>query len=220
MDGDAQGCSDTVMYFVEQIGLDQYNRYFADQPDIANRAASMALNQTAERRAIPLAREHMVRQVAFPAGYLRERAGRRSEPRFGLKYKASPTQLETAIAGRFAPTSLARFVTRRNAQRKNGVAVVVNPGSPVALPRAFLVGLRSGNLGLAIRLKPGETLHNTIGAKVITSGPMKGIALLYGPSVEQVFRTVSIDIEPEVLAYLQTEFLRQYDRLNREKTRG
>lgn len=180
----------------------------------------MAINQTVERKAIPISREHMLRQVAFPPGYLRERAGRRAEPRFGIKYKASPTQLQSAIAGRFAPTSLARFVTRRNVQRRNGVSVRINPGSTVALPRAFLVGLRSGNLGLAIRLKPGETLIKTIGAKIITQGPMAGLALLYGPSVEQVFHSVAQEIEPEVLAYFQTEFLRQYDRLSRERNRG
>jgi hypothetical protein len=208
------------MFFVEHIGLTEYQRYFAEQPQIANRAASLAINQSVERKAIPISREHMLRQVAFPPGYLREKAGRRAEPRFGIKYKASPTSLVSAIAGRFAPTSLARFVTRRNAQKRSGVSVRINPGSTVALPRAFLVGLRSGNLGLAIRLRPGEVLSNTIGAKIITTGPMAGLALLYGPSVEQVFRSVSLDIEPDVLLYLQTEFLRQYDRLSRERSRG
>jgi hypothetical protein len=37
--------------------------------------------------------------------------------------------------------------------------------------------------------------------------------LLYGPSVDQVFRTVAVDISPPLLDNLQSEFLRQFQRL-------
>jgi len=84
----------------------------------------------------------------------------------------------------------------------------------VTLKRAFLINLRSGNVGLGIRLRPGETMENTVGAKLITTGPLAGVALLYGPSVDQVFRTVAVDISPDLLVYLQAEFLRQIQRLS------
>jgi hypothetical protein len=79
-----------------------------------------------------------------------------------------------------------------------------------------LLNLRSGNIGLGIRLKNGETLTNTVGAKLITSGPLAGVALLYGPSVDQVFRTVAVDISPALLQELSVEFLRQFERLFRD----
>jgi hypothetical protein len=94
------------------------------------------------------------------------------------------------------------------------IRVQIKRGSRVKLPRAFLINLRGGNIGLAIRLRPGETLQHTIGAKLIRTGPLAGVALLYGPSVEQVFRTVAEDISPELMSRLQTEFLRQFSRLS------
>jgi hypothetical protein len=106
---------------------------------------------------------------------------------------------------------------RRSARaRAAGVTVTINPGRPVTLKRAFLINLKNGNRGLAIRLRPGEVLSNTIGAKLITSGPLAGVALLYGPSVEQVFRTVATDITPALESYLETEFLRQFIRLSND----
>ena len=54
--------------------------------------------------------------------------------------------------------------------------------------------------------------RNTIGAKLITDGPLKGVALLYGPSVEQVFATVAHEIKEPLANYLETEFLRQFIR--------
>jgi hypothetical protein len=84
------------------------------------------------------------------------------------------------------------------------------------LGRAFFINLNSGNIGLGIRLKNGETLTNTTGAKIITKGPLAGVALLYGPSVDQVFRSVAVDISPPLLDALSIEFLRQFDRLFRD----
>lgn len=197
--------------FIDAVGLKEAKKFFDALPDATRRAASLAINQTTERKAMPLAREAMAVQVAFPTGYL-------SPPRFIVKDKASPTNLMASIAGRFTPTSLARFTTggkRAGLRSGTGVTIRVNPGRPLTLPRAFLLNLRSGNIGLAIRLRQGEVLRNRrISGKTFTSGPLKGVTLLYGPSVDQVFRTVAIDITPQVLDNLQTEFLRQFVRLS------
>lgn len=194
--------------FVDAFGLRDFDRYVAMGSATANRAARLAINDTAERKGLKLARDAMIAQVAFPAGYL-------NPPRFSLRYKATDARLEAGIAGRQTPTSLARFTGRSSRPRGRGtrISVQVRPGSSVELPRAFLITLRSGNLGLGVRLRPGEVLHSTVGAKIIVSGPLKGVALLYGPSVDQVFRTVAVDISPPLLAALQTEFLRQFARL-------
>lgn len=177
----------------------------------------MALNQTAERKGLKLAREEMIQQVAFPTGYL-------FPPRFQVSGKATPGKLLAVIRGAFTPTPLARFagtqrarfVTARKHRRgtpRPTIKVEVKPGRIVSLPRAFLLTLKNGNIGLGIRLKPGEVLHHTIGAKLITSGPLAGVALLYGPSVDQVFRSVAVDITPPLLIELESEFLRQFIRM-------
>lgn len=196
--------------FVDAIGLTELGDYFTRLPDKARQAASLAINQTAERQGLKAAREAMQQQVAFPRGYL-------TTDRFGITQKATPGNLVAVIRGRFTPTSLARFVapgTRAGLRRGTGVTVTVNPGRPTPLPRAFLLHLRGGNLGLAIRLRAGEQLRNRrFAVRTITTGPLKGVALLYGPSVDQVFRTVAGEIVPEVEAALKTEFLRQFVRL-------
>jgi hypothetical protein len=210
------------MIFVTAEGLSDWSKYFEALPQAARTAARLAVNQTAERQGLKLARDAMLQQVAWPTGYLTELIN--SEPRFGIAKRATNDSLVASLRGRFQPTSLARFTrqqvarrtTRRSARaRAAGITVMINPGKPVTLKRAFLINLRNGNRGLAIRLRPGEVLANTIGAKLITSGPLKGVALLYGPSVEQVFRTVATDITPELQTYLETEFLRQFIRLSR-----
>lgn len=193
--------------YVDAYGLREMAAYFDRAPKIATQAARYAINDTTERKGLKLAREAMLTQVNWPAGYL-------NPPRFALRYKATDDNLVAAIGGRHTPTSLARFTGRRTATRGQKISVSIHPGRTTELKRAFLINLRNGNLGLGIRLKPGEVLHGSIGAKLITSGPMAGVALLYGPSVDQVFRTVAVDISPPVLNALATEFLRQFDRLS------
>lgn len=192
---------------VDVAGLQDLSNLFRMAPVEANKAAKLAINQTALRKTIPLSRKAMVQQVSWPADYLRR------DDRFGLDYAATDARLEAGIRARRTETSLARF-TGLAAVPKRGtkLSVRVQPGRRVALPRSFLLTLKSGNLGLAVRLKPGEALTHTVGAKLITSGPLAGVALLYGPSVDQVFRTVAVDVSQPTMDYLTTEFLRQFRR--------
>ena len=150
-------------------------------------------------------------------GYFDE-VGRGGKPNFGIGHRARDNNLEATIAGRQEPTSLSRFATERarfiRGRHARGTPVTVNvhPGRVHEFKRnAFFLRLRNGNIGLGIRLKNGESLTNTVGAKIITDGPLKGVALLYGPSVDQIFRTVAVDISPEVLDALTVEFLRQFE---------
>jgi hypothetical protein len=216
-----------VTVIIDATGLREYSRYLKMLPDIAPRAAALAINQTAERQGLTLAREAMLSEVAFPVGYLNGSDGV-GQKRFRLKYRAGVDRLEAGIVGQFTPTPLARFSSartgfararvsgrrRRRSAAGTGVTVTIQPGRPRAIKRAFLINLRSGNVGLGIRLRPGETMEHTVGAKLITSGPLAGVALLYGPSVDQVFRTVAVDISPALLVYLQAEFLRQIQRMS------
>lgn len=209
---------------IDATGIPDFRRYLDNYADIAIKAAKLAINQTAERQGLSLAREAMLAQVAFPPGYLNGADGT-GQKRFRLKYRATDQQLEAGIVGAFTPTPLARFASvrarfvaartrgRRFRRPSGGVTVNIQPGRSATLRRAFLLTLRNGGVGLGIRLRPGETLQHTIGAKLITSGPLAGVALLYGPSVDQVFRTVAVDISPALLDHLQAEFLRQIVRL-------
>lgn len=199
--------NEAVTAFIDAYGLRELGHYFDRAPVIARRAAKFAINDTTERKGLKLARDAMLTQVNWPGGYL-------NPPRFALRYKATEERLEAGIAGRQTPTSLARFTGIRTPRRGQKISVQINPGRTVTLDHAFLITLRNGNLGLGVRLKPGERLHNSIGAKLITGGPLNGVYLLYGPSVDQVFRTVAVDISPPLLDALATEFLRQFSRLS------
>lgn len=179
--------------------------YFAKAPEAARKSARLALNQVAERTGLKKARALMREQVAFPPGYLED------PTRFRITKYAQETDLEAVVGGRTEPTSLARFA--RFGATKGGALVTVKPGRPRRMKRAFLVNLKNGNKGLALRLAPGEELVNRkLPAK--SFGP--GVVLLYGPSVDQVFRTVSADVAPEALDRLSEEFLRQFVRLSRD----
>lgn len=198
-----------IVPFIEQVGLDVAAKYFERAPSIATTAARLAINQVAERKGLKAAREAMEAQVAFPSGYL-------TAPRFLIRQRASNSSLEAVIAGRHTPTSLARFVTSgRGRRRGTPLTVQVHPGRPITLNRAWLINLRNGNVGLAVRLRSGEQLLNRrLAARTINSGPLRGVTLLYGPSVDQVFRTVAGDIAPALADDLATEFLRQFVRLS------
>jgi len=162
------------------------------------RSARRAINRTTDRTRTRSDRE-MRKQIAFPARYL--------STRLTVSKRAAGRSLEAVISGRDRPTSLARFARNKDvaaARRKGGVSVAVTPGQTKFMPRAFLMPLRGGNLGLAIRLREGESLRNK--RKVAKLG--NGLYILYGPSVDQVFRSVADDAAPEAADFLELEFLR------------
>ncbi len=164
-------------------------------------AAVRAINKTADHARTLAARE-MRQQVAFPPSYLSPSGGRLT-----VSQKARGGALEARIKGRHRPTSLARFAT---SVTKKGAMIQVKPGVARFMPKAFLVRLSGGNTdtkgnrGLAIRLKAGETLRNKIKAIRLSNG----LYLLYGPSIDQVFRTVSEDISDDTAEFLENEFMR------------
>lgn len=182
----------------------------ADQRIIV--AARQAINRTLSRTRTASARA-IRDQVAFPASYLTGQ-----EARLRISKQASNDDLEGVITGRQRATSLARFSKDRNpstARRKGGVNVEVKPGEARFMKGAFLVKLKRGsektdtqfNLGLAIRLKPGERIRNKTQMQQLDHN----VYLLYGPSVDQVFKTVREDVTPDTESFLATEFRRLLD---------
>lgn len=192
--------------FVEGLsGLDD----FKGLEQRLGRAKVQAINK-AVRDGRVLAARRIGEQIAFPKSYLGPGQGRLTISKY-----AKPGSPEARIRARGRPTSLARFVTAET--RGAGVSLQVHPGKATRIRRAFTVRLRSGsanidtkaNLGLAIRLRPGERLSNKIKQVQLA----KGLVLLYGPSVQQVFLDnrgdgVAKEISPDVLDRMEQELLR------------
>lgn len=187
--------------------FDELDDYFERMPGVADHAAQLAINDTARGAAMQLARQQMMEEINFTPAYLKER--------LSIEKYAKRNDLEAIISGRDRPTSLARFATNARAGQRGNIRVEVEKGSTKVLKKAFILNLKSGNLGLAIRLAPGEKLMNkNLPVDVNYSTLGNGVVLLYGPSVDQVFRGVASDIQPEVADAAVTEFFRQFARLS------
>lgn len=188
--------------------------------DIENLSAQIRLN--AARAINRVTRDgrssiamQIAREVNFPPGYLNP-----SKKKLFVAKQATRNDLEGVIRASSVPSSLARFA--QGAVRPNqrgGVTVRVGRNTQT-LRRAFLMKLRAGNapietkynLGLAIRLRPGEKLANKKFARQISSG----LYLLYGPSVDQVFASrdgtgVAEQQSDRLSRDLENEFLRLMD---------
>lgn len=183
------------------------------------RAQSPVASAYAINRTVTVARassvELMKRQINFPASYY----GQVNDPsaRLAITERATPDKLEGRISARNRPTSLARFATYEKPKGTTGfvagvnvrVAVKPNEASRSMGKGAFVVNLKNGNQGVALRIRPGETLRSSHKAYAITPN----LYLLYGPSVDQAFQSVRADIAPAAEVTLRTEYFRQIDRL-------
>lgn len=168
-------------------------------------AAQRAINKIVDRSKAESARQ-IRKKVNFPARYLTGERGRLT-----ITKKASANSLEAVIRGKERPTSLAQFASNK-AIGQAGVFVEVTPGKSIEMKKAFLLRLPQGsaltdtqyNLGLAVRLRDGERVLNK--KHMIAIG--KGLYLLYGPSVSQVFADVAEEQAPVAAAALEREFFR------------
>lgn len=150
------------------------------------------------------AKKEMLKQVAWPKAYL-------DENRFSKITHGRGSGVQGRISARFRPTSLARFVTSRSQlvsgkgprDRARELSVTVKPGRTKVMKRAFLMKLRNGNEGLAMVVDPG----NETGRYEWKTKHGRTIRMLYGPSVDQVFRSVSKEESPRYAQHLNTRFL-------------
>ncbi len=193
-------------------------RYFERFPEVTEKAAQLAINDVTRRGALKLARDEIMGEIAFDKSYL-------TGDRLGVTKFAKKGDLEAVITGRKRATSVARFAAKgtpvgTGPKVKMGVRVQVGRGKTTVLRSAWLVRLNKGasmtedqyNVGLAVRLKPGESLENKHSTHKSWLVP-GSVALLYGPSVDQVFATVSQQIADPVGDMVAKEFLRQFARL-------
>lgn len=199
-------------------GLDEMQQYMGSFPKRTSQAARLAINTTLSRKGMKLLQDEMYDQVAFPKNYLKG-------DRFFVSKFARETDLVGAIMGRKRATSLARFAapgTPIGSRGRAGVRVMVSKGKSAVLRNAWLVRLRRGasltednfNVGLAIRLGNGEKVTGKFSSHSSWLVPGQ-VALLYGPSVNQVFDDVAEEKGPQVLDLVADEFFRQFERMGR-----
>lgn len=197
---------------VEVSAIRALDDFLAAAPETTKRAASLAMNTVIPRSGLKRYRDKIRAEIAFPNGYL-------NDDRLGVTLLSSPERLEAIIAARQRPTSLARFATG-GAVGQEGLAVKVSAGRTTRMKRAFLVRLRAGNaldgdnynLGLAVRLPGGAFRNKKDTSRMVRLA--KDVFLLYGPSVDQVFRAAAVTETPMVLDEIETEFYRQFGRLS------
>lgn len=195
--------------------LTKLESFLASDEARTRKAFSLAINDTLDGRGLARFRTSIESQIDFPSGYV----GRQRLYQAG---KASPNHLEGSIIGRQRPTSLARFASGGAIGGKGGVTVKVKKsGGSSFIKSAFLVRLKSGNsltddsfnTGLAIRLKPGQTVVNKRDVSNMVHLEAN-VVLLYGPSIDQILRNDVADEDMPIVADdIATEFFRQYSRL-------
>lgn len=206
-------------------GIRDFERYMQRQPEKATKAAAIAINDTA-RDVYAKARKQIISEIRLPASYLDGKDA--GQPRLRVARFANETNLSAVIIGRQRATSLARFgaqqmfgPSKKGGRKKAGVSVKVK-NQRKEIPKAFLLNLKrgtseDGNVGLAIRLPAGERIKN----KYIQARPLGGggnrtddVYLLYGPSVQQMFGRIAIEMTPYINRRLPAEFRRQFARLS------
>lgn len=199
-------------------GLDEAESYFRAMPKRSARAARLAINQTITRSGMKTVQDEMYDQIAFPKGYLKD------GDRLRVARYATEANLLGVIAGRKRATSLARFAapgTPLGSKARAGVQVTVRRGQSIMLRNAWLVRLNKGasltednfNVGLAVRVGDGESVTGKFSKHQSWLIP-GSVALLYGPSVDQVFADVAEEKGPEVLNQVADEFFRQFERMS------
>lgn len=201
---------------IDTGSIGDFANFYKLFPQRAGKAMSLSINDTARRVLVQQGKQQLTEEVAFPSGYL-------NNDRLGVTEFAKPTALRAVVKGRDRPTSLARFAGATGVPRpgRGGwvpvQSLMVRPGRRRQTNRTFLVSLRrgdiaTGNVGLAIRLRPGETLQGVDRFSPIQLFP--NVYLLYGPSVDQAFQGVVADLTPKVIDNWTEEFYRQFERLN------
>lgn len=215
------------MIDIDLRDLVAFDEMLALFPDRVQQAASMAINQTAKREALGRVRRDMRKQINWKESYL-------SDPKkTGIGKLASRTRLEATIYARDRPTMLNRFrpnpnLTLAKGKQQRGVTVRVKPNNTKVLRNAFVVALgkrknsddselgKRKNIAVMMRTKGGASEPPS----GITHGGGRYISsmrawLLYAPSIDQVMQDTAERNADKIAQYLQTEFLRQFERLGK-----
>lgn len=204
-----------MSFAIDLGGVKDLKKYVQASPDRARKASKAAVNG-AVRFGYAESSRAIRKQVNLPQDYIGSAA---QGNRLKIVQFATDSNLSAKISARQRPVSLARYAADRSLAQRGGVTVQVKPGSSRFIKSAFLIRLKAGksisednfNIGLAIRLKPGQTVFNKKNLQQYGKSDAS-LYLVYGPSVDQVFQTVRFDVSDTIADYLTAEWLRQYGR--------
>lgn len=201
-----------MSYAIETRGLKDFEEILSKLGDAVQPSAVSAINDAAVYGR-KLGSQQIRRKINFKANYL-------DAGRLAVTKRASGTDLEAVITGRDRATSLARFAqggVRFGRPRLPPRVRVKAAGGAATVRGGFYMKLRRGasavqdgyNVGLAVRLAQGERVRN----KQMSVAPIGGgIALLYAPSVGQVYRSVAEDTVDQVGDQLANRFAHYLER--------
>lgn len=123
--------------------------------------------------------KRVTKDVNWPAGYINQKT-------LSFKPARSLASGGAAISARTRPSTMTRFALSGQKMRdKNGLRFEVNKGSQKTLKNAFFFGGKTVNMLVAMREDKYFELPNTSANKYVWNG----LVFLYGPSVDQVFKT-------------------------------
>lgn len=191
------------MLVVAGKGIDALDRYIARLGDGANKAAVMAVNDTAD-----WARTRIKRQMQAEVTLAESAFANRQ---FYVSRRANTADLQAVLTASRQPYSLSRFKVGDVGFGPSAGPVKVRikaGGSTVNLKRAFYVRAPNGAVGIAVRSK--QPLDNSRGARRIKG---TDVYVLFGPSPDQLMRRLAPASVPDVENYLNREFSRQIVRV-------
>lgn len=191
------------MLVVAGKGIDALDRYIARLGDGANKAAVMAVNDTAD-----WARTRIKRQMQAEVTLAESAFANRQ---FYVSRRANTADLQAILTASRQPYSLSRFKVGDVGFGPSAGPVKVRikaGGSTVNLKRAFYVRAPNGAVGIAVRSK--QPLDNSRGARRIKG---TDVYVLFGPSPDQLMRRLAPASVPDVENYLNREFSRQIVRV-------
>jgi len=186
---------------IEQIGIDTAKQAFAELPANLKAALIKTINSV-----VPdvreLAIERITGQVSLTKAYVKGR--------LYVSQRANNTDPTAVISGRVRSTQLRRYQGTQlytaaklpGKRRLAGTSVQVKAGKgSTVLKHTWLIKLKHGDTDARAGL--------TMGIAERTGKGRNDYKILYGPSVDQVWRGVKDEITPEVEAKLEDEWRRQ-----------
>ncbi len=191
------------MLVVAGKGIDSLTRYIERLGDGANKAAVMAVNDTAEWARVRIKRQ-MQTEIQLGESAFANR-------QFYVSRRANTADLQAILTASRQPYSLSRFkVGEPEFGPKAGPVKVriKTGGSTQTLKRAFYVRAPNGAVGVAVRSK--TPLDKSRGARRIKG---TDVFVLFGPSPDQLMRRIAPASVPAVETYLNREFSRQIVRV-------
>ncbi len=189
-------------------GLAEVRAALARAPRAAQRAAKLALNDTA-RKMRTAGSKAIRQQVNLKASYVNKH--------LRVSERARPKQLTAVISATKRPVLLSRYgakqLTRKAkhpARSKGDPLRGISPGRKAAGVSVKVKAQRKKMRGAF--LVPGLRGSGVMGVAIRTGAGPNAIKVLHGPSVDQVWRDVREDIAPEAEAHLSREYRRQLAR--------